>query len=199
MARARWSITAPVPRSSVSRSNSRRGLQRAAAGIGAALLFSAPAAAGEARVVPPDAVARTEGTSVISIRDAAQDFARNCAGCHGHTGVSVPQVPALKDRVGYFLHTPEGRRFVVQVPGVAMNVLDDARLAAVLNWMLRTYSAAQLPPDFRPYTADEVGALRRTPLSQVIPARAAVVDGLLKASVIERESDLGFYAFSQLP
>lgn len=173
-------------------------MQGAAAGIGAALLFFAGSAIGE-RSLPPDAVARAQGTTVISIVDEAQDFARNCAGCHGHTGVSVPQVPALKDRVGYFLHTPEGRRFVVEVPGVATNVLDNARLAAVLNWMLRTYSRDQLPADFRPYTADEVGELRRKPLSKVIPARTAVVNGLVRAGVIGKESDLGFYAFSQLP
>jgi mono/diheme cytochrome c family protein len=161
-------------------------------------LFCATVAPGE-RTMPADAVTRSEGTTVIAIVDAAQDFARNCAGCHGHAGVSVPQVPALKDRVGFFLHTPEGRRFVVQVPGVATNVLDDNRLAAVLNWMLLTYSHRQLPADFRPYTATEVGALRRDPLPQVIPSRQAVVRGLLDAGVIAQEADLGFYAFSRLP
>jgi mono/diheme cytochrome c family protein len=186
-----------VQQSSVSPNNS-RGRILGAAAVGAALLFSATATPGE-RTMPADAVARAEGTTVMAIVDAAQDFARNCAGCHGHTGVSVPQVPALKDRVGYFLHTPEGRRFVVQVPGVATNVLDDTRLAAVLNWMLFTYSRPQLPPDFHPYTAKEVGLLRRAPLLQVIPARQKVVHGLLDAGVIAREADLGFYAFSQLP
>ena len=47
--------------------------------------------------IPADALAREAGTRVIAIVDAAQDFARNCAGCHGHRGVSVPQVPALKE------------------------------------------------------------------------------------------------------
>lgn len=150
-------------------------------------------------MIPADALAREAGTRVIPIVDAAQDFARNCAGCHGHLGVSVPQVPALKDRVGYFVHSEQGRNFIVQVPGVATSMLDDARLARLLNWMLRTYSAAQLPPDFRPYSAEEVGSLRRQPLDKVIPARERVVKALVAAGVIAQEADLGFYAFSQLP
>ncbi len=149
--------------------------------------------------VPADALARESGLRVIRIVGEAQDYARNCQGCHGHTGVSVPQVPALKDRVGYFLHTEEGRRYVVQVPGVATNVLDDQRLAAVLNWMLRTYSARQLPAQFRPYTAQEVGELRKSPLKQTIPAREAVVHGLITAGIVSDPALIAYRAFAKVP
>ena len=149
--------------------------------------------------VPADALARERGTRVIRIAGEAQDYARNCQGCHGHKGVSVPEVPALKDRVGYFVHTEEGRRYIVQVPGVATNVLDDKRLAAMLNWVLRTYSARQLPADFRPYTADEVGELRKSPLKATIPVRESVVQGLLAAGVVNDPALIAYRAFAKVP
>ncbi|HKQ24798.1 MAG TPA: hypothetical protein VJT81_10195 [Burkholderiales bacterium] len=161
-----------------------------------ALLF---ATARAEETVPADALARERGTRVIRILGEAQDYARNCQGCHGHRGISVPEVPALKDRVGYFVHTEEGRRYIVQVPGVATNVLDDKRLAAMLNWVLRTYSAKQLPADFRPYTADEVGELRKHPLKQTIPVRESVVQGLLAAGVVSDPALIAYRAFAKVP
>jgi len=142
--------------------------------------------------MPADAVAREAGTTVIPILDSVQDYSRNCQGCHGHTGISVAEVPDLKDRVGYFAHTPDGRRFLVQVPGVALSMLDDRRLAELLNWILRTYSPAQLPADFRPYSEQEVGQWRRSPLKKVLPARDEVIRGLVEAGVIDSPARLGF-------
>jgi hypothetical protein len=144
------------------------------------------------RVVPADPLAREAGVKVLSILDSVQDYARNCQGCHGHTGVSVSEVPNLKDRVGYFLHTAEGRQFLVQVPGVALSMLDDRKLADLLNWILKTYSAAQLPKDFRPYAEQEVAAWRRSPLKKVLPAREQVVRGLVEAGVIDSPDRMAF-------
>jgi len=173
---------------------------RANAGVLPAFVFLVLLfAAARADETVPDVLVRERGTRFIRILGEAQDYARNCQGCHGHKGVSVPEVPALKDRVGYFVHTEEGRRYIVQVPGVATNVLDDKRLAAVLNWMLRTYSAAQLPTDFRPYTADEVGALRKHPLKQTIPVRESVVQGLLAAGVVSDPALIAYRAFAKVP
>lgn len=144
------------------------------------------------RVVPADPLAREAGVRVLPILDSVQDYSRNCQGCHGHTGISVSEVPNLKDRVGYFVHTPEGRRFLVQVPGVALSMLDDRKLAELLNWTLQTYSAAQLPKDFQPYTEQEVAALRKSPLRKVLPVRETVVQGLVEAGVIDSPGRLAF-------
>jgi hypothetical protein len=143
-------------------------------------------------MVPADALARKAGTTVTRILDAVQDYSRNCQGCHGHTGISVAEVPDLKNRVGYFVHTPDGRRFLVQVPGVALSMLDDRRLAELLNWVLRTYSASQLPPGFQPYTEREVADWRKTPLKKVLPVRDEVIRGLVQAGVIDRPEQLAF-------
>ena len=96
---------------------------------------------------------------------AKADFAFRCKGCHGFAGQGTPgHVPRLAGFVGLFTHLPEGRDYLMRVPGVARARLDDARLAAVLNWMLATYGGGDVAPGFAPFTAGEVGAVRRRPL-----------------------------------
>jgi len=100
-----------------------------------------------------------------------------CQGCHLEDGRGFPQrgVPALDGFVGNFLKVPGGREYLVRVPGAAQSELSDERLADVLNWMLRTFSSAQLPADFTPYTAPEVGRLRKSPLVEVAPVRVELL------------------------
>lgn len=192
--RAAWSTIARALPSWASRSSELNAFHRIANAAGsllAAFAFALPASAAD-RIVPADPLAREAGVTVIPILDSVQDYSRNCQGCHGHTGISVAEVPDLKNRVGYFVHTPEGRRFLVQVPGVALSMLDDRRLADLLNWMLRTYSAPQLPPGFRPYNEQEVARWRQSPLKKVLPVREEVVRGLVEAGVIDGPERLAF-------
>jgi cytochrome c553 len=66
------------------------------------------------------------------------DYALHCMGCHLDDGRETPgRIPALAGSMGRFLALPEGRAFLVRVPGSAQAPLDDAALAALLNWMLR--------------------------------------------------------------
>ena len=115
---------------------------------------------------------------------AAELYSRHCQGCHGHKGISVAEVPTLRGRAGWFLHTQEGREYIVRVPGVALALISDAELATVLNWMLETYSPEELPPGWAPFTAEEVSALRRDPLPDISKTRAAVVEQLSAEGVI---------------
>ena len=64
----------------------------------------------------------------------------------------------------------------VLYPGSALSDLTDQRLAQVINWMLVNFSEEQLPEDFAPYTASEVGVLRADPLIEVQAVRAALVE-----------------------
>ena len=64
---------------------------------------------------------------------ARLDYMLNCQGCHGPEGRGSPDVPALRNFSGYFLHVPEGRDFLVQVPGVANAALAPEALAQLLN------------------------------------------------------------------
>ena len=102
--------------------------------------------------------------AVADDRRAEVNYMLHCQGCHlpnaeGFDG----RVPPMKDFVGYFLHSEEGRRFVVRVPGVAQSALSDTELAELVNWMLATFSPDQLPEPFVPFTPEEVSNLRLDP------------------------------------
>ena len=87
-------------------------------------------------------------------------------------------MPALAGSVAQFLWVPEGRAYLVRVPGVAHAALDDADLAALLDWTLRRFDAANLPSDFTPYTVDEVRRWRAEPLVDVAPERARLLEAV---------------------
>jgi mono/diheme cytochrome c family protein len=107
------------------------------------------------------------------------NYTLHCQGCHLADGIaSVDKVPALAGSVAQFLRVPEGRAFLVRVPGVANAQLADADLAALLDWTLRRFDAANLPADFVPYTADEVHRLRAEPLVDIAPARRRLLDAI---------------------
>ncbi|MBI2993078.1 MAG: hypothetical protein HYY48_02740 [Gammaproteobacteria bacterium] len=114
------------------------------------------------------------------------DYMLNCQGCHQPDGAGSPgAVPRLRDHLGGFVRVPGGREYLVRVPGAALSALDDAGLAAVLNWMLRDFSAAELPADFVPYDAAEVGRLRREPLADAESERRIL---LQRMEVLEERS-----------
>jgi hypothetical protein len=106
------------------------------------------------------------------------DYVLQCMGCHGEDGLGSPgRVPTLVG-VGRFLHAPGGRAYLVRVPGVAHAPLDDARVAGLLEWMLRRYDPAGLGAAHVPYTADEVAALRAVPLVDPDATRRALLRDL---------------------
>jgi len=122
-------------------------------------------------------LAAAQGTS-----GAALDYAVTCQGCHRADGTGTPgTVPALAGSVGKFLRVPGGREFLVRVPGVAQAPLDDAALAAVINWMLARFGGDDVPGDFAPYAAEEVGRLRRHPLTDVERVRRELLEAIGRA------------------
>ncbi len=121
----------------------------------------------------------TGATTAAHAYSPATNYTLNCQGCHLADGTaSAGKVPALAGSVARFLRAPEGRAFLVRVPGVANAQLADADLAALLDWTLRRFDAANLPADFVPYTADEVRQLRAEPLVDVAPARRRLLDAI---------------------
>ena len=104
------------------------------------------------------------------------NYMLHCQGCHlpqaeGFAG----RVPPMKDFVGFFLHSAEGRDFLIRVPGVAHSALDDFEITELMNWLLQSFSAAQLPATFTPFTVDEVAGLRRDPESAPEAARNEIL------------------------
>jgi mono/diheme cytochrome c family protein len=106
------------------------------------------------------------------------DYQMHCQGCHTPDGRGADSVPRMKDHVGVFLQSPEGRDYLVRVPGSATSALPDERLAAVLNWILVEFAGDSLAAGYRPYTAAEVGRLRQQPLNEVDQYRAALLGTL---------------------
>jgi mono/diheme cytochrome c family protein len=106
----------------------------------------------------------------------AVEYALHCQGCHLADGGATPgSVPALAGSVGRLAATPAGRAYLARVPGVAHAPLGDPELAALLTWVVVRFGGAEAPPDFAPYTAEEVGRLRRDPLVDVGAARPGSV------------------------
>jgi hypothetical protein len=108
----------------------------------------------------------------------AQDYTLYCLGCHGAQAQGVPgRIPPLAGSVSLFMRTPEGRDYVLRVPGAANSALPDAQLAAVLNWLAESYGAPGAPRAV-PFTVDEVTRVRRTPLADVQARRREVIRAL---------------------
>lgn len=127
--------------------------------------------AGEPAATP---IARTEAAYLM-----------RCGGCHGVEGVSVPGlVPTLRDQVGIFACTAEGRDYMLRVPNVAMSRIDDdGLLAAVMNFVVFRLGGASTPARTLPYTAAQVHAARGRPFdsTDIEALRAQVMSRAIQA------------------
>lgn len=105
---------------------------------------------------------RSEITHSFNELAARTDYALNCQGCHlaDATGIAG-QVPSLKGQVSRFLYVEGGRQYLIRVPGMSNAALSDEALAGLANWTLLTFDPEHIPDSFHPYTAEEVGRLRR--------------------------------------
>jgi mono/diheme cytochrome c family protein len=109
----------------------------------------------------------------------AELYTLNCWGCHKPRAEGIPgTVPRLADSMADFLHVPGGREYLVEVPGVAASTLSDAEIAEVLNWLLFTFNKAEMPADFKPYTAAEIARDRPHQLIRIIETRELLVKRL---------------------
>jgi len=113
--------------------------------------------------------------SASSRADPQADFLLHCAGCHLADARGVPpSIPSLRESLGKIVATAEGRNYIVRVPGATQTPLTDADLAAVMNWVLRTYNKDTLPADFKPLSADEVARARKQVLTDPVKMRESL-------------------------
>ena len=109
----------------------------------------------------------------------AVNYQLHCMGCHLADGSGqAGRVPSVRRSLVLFSASPEGRNYVVRVPGVAQSPLSDADTAALLNWMAKNLSDVQLPTGLADYSAAEIHALRDRPLVRV----SAIRERLWKAA-----------------
>ncbi|HWX37452.1 MAG TPA: hypothetical protein VNZ53_59815 [Steroidobacteraceae bacterium] len=101
------------------------------------------------------------------------NYQLRCMGCHLADGSGQPgRVPSIRRSLVLFSTFPEGRAYVVRVPGVAQSPLSDEDTAALLNWMAGSLSDIKVPRGFVDYSAAEVHDLRAHPLAEVSALRA---------------------------
>ena len=104
--------------------------------------------------------------------DPRVDYMLQCQGCHLADGSGAPgAVPDLRGSLGLFLSVPGGREYLVRVPGAAQSSLSDARLAALLDWMIREFGPAGAAAQLEPYRAEEVARWRADPYAEVQTVR----------------------------
>ena len=133
---------------------------------------------------PPSAIAVCLLAALVMSATTAHadpqiDYILNCRGCHGPAGAGAPgAAPSFRGQVAKFLTVPGGREYLIRVPGTAQSELDDAHTAALLNWLVREFSPRELPADFTPYTAAEVGPARHRPLTDVWKTRDALLHAI---------------------
>lgn len=122
------------------------------------------AVAGGAANRPPRAVLPPEVTDPALARS---DYVENCGGCHGVEGVSAPaQLPELRNRVGYFLCTPEARAYLVRLPNIAHSrITDNQQLADLVNFVLFDLGGPSTPAGARPFSAAEIARERQHALT----------------------------------
>jgi len=108
-----------------------------------------------------------------AIADTRTDYLLHCSGCHLPDGSGAPDdVPSLRNNLGWIVRVAEGRDYLVRVPGSSQALLNDAELAAVINWVLTEFNAETLADDFKPLTAREVGRARSDVLMDPLKFRA---------------------------
>lgn len=110
---------------------------------------------------------------------AAINYMLHCQGCHLADGSGKPgAVPALAGSIARFARIPEGRRYLVRVPGASLSPLSDADLAAVMNYVIRRFGPAEDADAAAPFSPEEVSASRRPALLKVDAVRARLLERL---------------------
>jgi mono/diheme cytochrome c family protein len=121
----------------------------------------------------------------INWQRAQFNYQMFCQGCHTPDGSGAKSVPRMKDHVGYFLQTRQGREYLVRVPGSATSALDDEQLAEVLNWIIQEFAGDSAEQSYERYTTLEVAQLRQRPLNEVYQYRAQLLVEIASANTRE--------------
>ena len=130
----------------------------------------------------------TAGLAQPAITSQRSLYVLHCAGCHAIDASGHPEqgVPSMRGALGHFMRLPEGRAFLVQVPGVNNAGLSDEQIAALTNWCVQQFSADTAPENWLPYTGKEVAEAKRHRPLEVAMRRAELVERLQREGITVR-------------
>ena len=109
----------------------------------------------------------------------------HCSGCHlsdgmGSTVGQIPQIPGL---AGHFLKHPKGRLYLSHVPGVVNSGLPSEKLAPLLNYVLETYGANEVPAKWERFTGPELDELGKIKIDDISLLRKEIAADLAKQGI----------------
>lgn len=110
-----------------------------------------------------------------------QNYLLKCSGCHDidGSGTVAGGIPPLPGYIGSFLDDPQGRVYVLHVPGVISAGLDDTELAELLNYVNHKWGDVKA----RPFTAAEVKMNCEHPVADVVKLRREIVSRFVRDGV----------------
>jgi hypothetical protein len=116
-------------------------------------------------------------------------YTLHCSGCHVRdgSGSSEGRIPRLAGQIGHFLKLPEGRRFVLQVPGVMNSGLGNEDVEKLMNWMVPHFAGASLDRTFVPFTVDEIATARKQRPADIFAVRRGIAADLRKGGAVVDE------------
>jgi len=102
--------------------------------------------------------------------EPVSNYLQHCAGCHRMDGSGLPpEVPNLRKDLGYLIDSPEGRDFMVRVPGVVGVPISVEEVTELINWIVESFNPER--SDFVRFTVEEVAAGRADPLYDPLRVR----------------------------
>ena len=108
---------------------------------------------------------------------AAFRYLQHCAGCHLVDGSGVPpEVPNLRSDLGYLLNSPEGRDYMLRVPGVIGVPIPAEEVVDLMNWIITAFYPERT--NFEPFTLEEIEAARTRPLFDPLGYRSEMFPDL---------------------
>ena len=118
------------------------------------------------------------GVPAAVSHDVETNYRLYCMGCHVSDGSGLDgKVPSVRATLVPLAQRADGRRFLVQVPGVAQSPLSNAEIAALLNWMVSNLAERPATQPVAAFTEDEVARHRSERLVSVRATRAKLLAG----------------------
>lgn len=104
-------------------------------------------------------------------RSPEVNYVLRCAGCHGMdgTGAEKAGIPPFPGLVDAFFADPQGRLYLMHVPGVVSNGLNDREIAQVMNYVGDRWRKPGA--EIRHFSEAEVARLRTEPVADLVGLR----------------------------